>query len=327
MGSRRPSSEVDYQIGSEVHASIDAVIAALAGRQYGVVARFQLLALGLTARMIDARVIAGRLHVIHRGVYAVGHTRIPQEGRWLAAVFACGEHAVLSHRSAGALWGIRPYSGKPEVIAPHAHRRGRLLVASRSSISPTECTEHRGIPCTTPERTLIDLATVLEPHQIDRAVREAEFLQLVDFTTLSALLERHPRGTKHLHTAIERAADAMAHTRSDLEDRFRTLVLDENLPTPAWNGTIELGEETFEVDVVWRDERVIVELDGWNPHRTRHQFAEDRRRDRLLHAAGFVVLRYTWHDLNAAEAQRLDKLITERRARRSGRLRSAAPLA
>src|SRR3954451_9513663 len=187
--------------------------------------------------MIDRRLAAGRLHVIHRGVYAVGHPRIPQEGRWLAAVLACGHGAVLSHRSAAALWGLRPYSGNPQVIARHAHRRGRLLVASRSSLPPGECTVHRGIPCTNPERTLIDLATVAKPHEIDRAVREADFLRLVDF----ALLERMLHGRRRiddLRTAIARTAECAAQTRSELEDRFRTLVLDANLPTPDYNATL-----------------------------------------------------------------------------------------
>jgi very-short-patch-repair endonuclease len=326
MGSRRRvQRELDHAICGEVPSErLDALIAALAARQYGVVSRVQLLAIGLTARMIEWRLDAGRLHVIHRGVYAVGHTRIPQEGRWLAAVLACGAGAVLSHRSAGALWGIRPYSGKPEVIAPHAHRRGRLLVARRSLISPDECTQHRGIRCTTPERTLVDLAKLLEPHQIDRAVREAEFLQLADFGKLREMLEPRPRGTKHLRIAIERAAESLAHTRSDLEDRFRTLVLDEDLPAPEWNKTIELDDLTIEADVVWRGERVVVELDGYDPHRTRSAFTGDRRRDRALQLAGWLVLRYTWTDLNRRELRRLSELLNERRAPRSGRPRSAA---
>jgi hypothetical protein len=148
--------------------------------------------------MIVARIKAGRLHELYRGVYAVGHKRSSQEGRWLAAVFACGEGAVLSHRSAAALWGIRPYSGKAEVIARHAHRRGSLLVARRSSLKPHDRTVHRGIPCTTPERTLIDFATVANSHQIDRAVREAEFLRLVDFAELERIIATQPRGTDAL---------------------------------------------------------------------------------------------------------------------------------
>jgi very-short-patch-repair endonuclease len=323
MGSRWPSSEVDHRIGGEVHANaLDRTISALASRQYGVVSRFQLLEIGVTARMIERRIEAGRLHVIYRGVYAVGHTRIPQEGRWLAAVLACGEGAVLSHRSAAALWGMRPYSGKPEVIARHAHRRGKLLVVRRSSLDPHECTQHRDIPCTTPERTLIDFATIAQPHEIDRAIREAEFLRIVDFAFLGRMLEGRPRGTAHLRTAIARAAESTVHTRSELEDRFRTLVLDANLPAPDYNATLELDEMTIEVDALWRDHKVIVELDGYEAHGTKSQFQEDRARDRAATSAGFAVLRYTWSDLD--ETDQLQSLLSERTPRRSGRPRSAA---
>ena len=284
----------------------------------------QLLALGLKPGAIKRRIRSGRLHVLYRGVYAVGHTRIPQEGRWLAAVLACGERAVLSHRSAAALWGIRRYTGKPEVTAPHAHRRGSLLVVSRSSITPAECTVHRDIPCTTPERTLIDFATVAQPHEIDRAVREAELLRIVDFARLEAMLDGRRR-MQPLREAIAHAASSPAHTRSELEDRFRTLVLDANLPTPEYNATLELDAATIEVDVLWRRERIIVELDGWQSHGTRTQFVEDRRRDREAAAVGYQVLRYTWSDLD--EIGPLKQLLSAGRRRRSGRPRSAAPRA
>jgi very-short-patch-repair endonuclease len=234
----------------------------------------------------------------------------------------CGEGAVLSHRSAAALWGIRPYSGKPEVIARHAHRRRRLIVASRSSIAPSECTEHRGIPCTTPERTLIDFATIAKPHQIDRAVREAEFLRLVDFAELDRLLSRRKHGTEALRTALTRAAESTAHTRSDLEDRFRTLVLDEDLPTPRFNATLELGETTIEVDALWPDHNLIVELDGYASHGTSAQFQADRARDRAAQLAGYLVLRYTSADLD--DLGELTALLSERRPPRSGRPRAAA---
>jgi very-short-patch-repair endonuclease len=309
-------------MGAEVHSnSLDVELAALAGRQYGVVARWQLVELGFTRRMIARRIRAGRLHMLYRGVYAVGHTRIPQEGRWLAAVLACGEGAVLSHRSAAALWGIRRYTGKPEVTAPHAHRRGSLIVVSRSAITPAECTVHRGIPCTTPERTLIDFATVAQPHEIDRAVREAEFLRIVDFARLEAMLDGR-RQIQSLRDAIAHAANSPAHTRSELEDRFRALVLDADLPTPEYNATLELDTTPIEVDVLWREQKVIVELDGWQSHGTRTQFAEDRRRDREAAAVGYQVLRYTWSDLD--ELRPLKQLLTAGRRRRSGRPRSAA---
>src|SRR3954469_13239313 len=281
---------VGHQIGAQVHSrALDAALSELAGRQYGVVARAQLIAIGFTRRAIARRIEAKRLHVIHRGVYTVGHTRICREGRWLAAVLACGGGGVLSHRSAAALWGLRDYSGRIEVIAQHAHRRnGRPFVARRSSVTPAECTDHRNIPCTTVERTLIDLTTVLKRHQVDRALREAEFLRIVAFNTLRRTLVDCPRkrGTADLRTAINRAAESLTHTRSELEDRFRALILDANLPAPEYNATLALGETTIEVDAVWREHHLIVELDGYAAHTTREQFRKDRARDRQAQLEG-----------------------------------------
>jgi very-short-patch-repair endonuclease len=297
----------------------------LVSAQFGIADRDELIVIGITPRMIDRRVQAGRLHVIHRGVYAVGHTRLSREARWLAAVKACGEGAVLSHRSAAALWGLRRHDGRPEITTRHAHRRGRLLVARRSVLGADEITVHRAIPTTTPERTLIDLGTVLRPHQLDRAVREAEYLRLVDFAELARLLDRHRgrRGTAHLRSAIAAAAKSMAATRSDLEDRFRTLVLAANLPTPLFNQTLDLNATTtIEVDVVWPDHKVIVELDGYAAHATRDAFVRDRRRDRAALAAGFVVMRFTSVDTDGSAIAELQRLLSARTPRRSGRLRS-----
>jgi very-short-patch-repair endonuclease len=328
MASRTDASAVDVAIRRELHScAADAAIATLAARQYGVVSRAQLLAVGLKPGAIARRVAAKRLHVIHRGVYAVGHTRICHEGRWLAAVLACGEGAVLSHRSAGALWGIRNYSGRIEVIAKHAHRRRRSpFVARRSSLASAECTEHRNIPCTTVEHTLVDLASVLQPHQIDRALREAEFLRIVDFHKLRRMLDDCPRkrGTADLRKAIHRAAESLTHTRSELEDRFRALVLDANLPAPEYNATLELGETTIEVDAMWREHRLIVELDGYASHSTLDQFRKDRARDRAAQLEGWRVLRYTWTDLDRKAARQLERLLSGYRPPRSSRPRSAA---
>jgi hypothetical protein len=294
--------EIFDRIGRKVHA-IDAAIADLASGQYGIVTRSQLLGIGLSSRMIQLRIDAGRLHRLYPGVYAVGHTRVCREGRWLAAVFACGERAVLSHRSAAALWGIRHYEGRIEVTAPHAHRLGRRLVARRSPIAPDEMASHRGIPVTTPERTLLDLAGVLEQqHQIDKAVRKAEFLRIADFAKVQALLERYPRkrGVSKLGAAIATAVESMAHTRSELEDRFRALVLDANLPTPLFNAPLELGRD--------------------HDDRSRRPMA--RARDRKAQLADYVVFRYTWTDV---EIDQLRELLNARMPQRRGRPLSAAP--
>lgn len=327
MARRAHESEVDRDMRGKVHSrGLWAAVAVLAARQFGVVSRIQLLAIGVSADTVDRWIAARRLHPIHRGVYAVGHTRISREGRWLAAVLACGDGAVLSHRSAAALWGILQYEGRPEITTRHAHRRGDLLVARRSFLEPDEVTSHHGIPVTTPMRTLLDLGACIQPHQLDRAVRESDYLRLFELDQLRALLERHPgrRGTRHLRIAVERAAAAHGHTRSELEDRFRALVLNAHLPTPLFNARLELNEITIEPDVLWPEHRVIVELDGWAAHGTRDRFVADRARDREAHAAGYTVLRYTWADLDRSAIRKLKRLLSARTPRPRGRPRSAA---
>jgi very-short-patch-repair endonuclease len=138
------------------------------------------------------------------------------------------------------------------------------------------------------------------------------------------MLHDRKRGTGELRKAIARAAESMAKTRSDLEDRFRTLVLDENLPPPEYNAMVELDEITIEADAVWREQRLIVELDSWSAHGTRSQFVIDRARDRAAQAEGWIVLRYTWWDINDDAADQLHTLLTERTEPRSGHPRSAA---
>jgi very-short-patch-repair endonuclease len=224
---------------------------------------------------------------------------VPREGRWLAAVLAGGADAVLSHRSAAALWGIRRYEGRPEITVRPGQRGRRGVVARRSSLQPDEVTEERGIPTTTVTRTLLDLGSVLHDRQLENAIREAEYLRLFDLTELACLLDRHKgrRGTTALRKSIQAAAEARNRTRSDLEDRFIDLLLKANLPTPDLNATIELGEQRYEVDAVWRDRRVIAELDGWQAHGTRTAFESDRARDLALTAAGWRTVRITWRGM------------------------------
>ena len=175
-------------------------------------------------------------------------------------------------------------------------------------------------------RTLLDLGACIKPHQLDRAVRESEYLRLFDLDQLQTLLERHPgrRGTRDLRIAVERAAAAHGHTRSELEDRFRSLVLDANLPTPLFNAPVALDGITIEADALWTDHRVIVELDGWAAHGTRDRFVADRARDREAHAAGYTVLRYTWDDLDRRAIRKLKRLLSARTPRPRGRPRYAA---
>jgi very-short-patch-repair endonuclease len=325
MARGRKSREILRAIPAKSHSlALDAALAVLAAAQYGVVSRRQLLEIGFSRDAIAHRLAVKRLHRL----YAVGHTRVCREGRWLAAVLACGEDAVLSHRSAAALWGIRDYNGRIDVTAPHAHRLGKRITPHRLPLGADERTSHRGIPTTTVERTLLDLGAVLEPHQLDKAVREADYLGIADFAQVQRLLERYPRkrSTADLRTAIETATATLGRTRSELEDRFRALVLDADLPTPRFNETIALdADTTIEADAVWPEHKVIVELDGWGAHSTRARFVSDRSRDRKAHVAGYVVMRYTSADIAGGAAAELDDLLSARTPRGSGRLRSGAP--
>jgi predicted transcriptional regulator of viral defense system len=193
----------------------DVVIAGLAQRQHGVVGRKQLIAAGLRAGAIERRVQAGRLHPLYRGVYAVGHRAVSQRGRWMAATLATG--GVLSHRSAATLWGIRPYNGRTEVTTPWTRRTRKGLLLHRAVLADDEITTHDGIPVTTPARTQLDLAGVVQKHQLQQAINEAEILRL---DGAQELARRHPtkKGTANLRTLAP-----PTHTRRDLEARFATL--------------------------------------------------------------------------------------------------------
>jgi predicted transcriptional regulator of viral defense system len=296
-------SAVEPVMGAQPHGRVvDGLIAALAHRQHGVVGRAQLVRLGLGRRAIGHRLGCGRLHRVHRGVYAVGHRVLSQEATWMAAALAGGPNAVLSHRSAAALWGIR--TGGPtrvEVTVPRALRSRTGLHVHRGVLAADEVTAVRGIPVTTAARTLLDLAAVLTPARLERAVEEAERLRLGDDPSLHALVARHPRrrGVATLRRILDDAQIAVAFTRSELEERFLAFLADAGLPRPLVNAPVELlGGTRVEADCLWPAERLAVELDGHASHATRAAFERDRARDRGLQAAGWRVVRITWRHLH-----------------------------
>jgi very-short-patch-repair endonuclease len=279
--------------GQSQPRSFDAAIAQLAGRQHGVVARRQILELGVGRRAVERRLERGRLHIVHRGVYAVGHRALTRHGRWMAAVLAAGPGAVLSHHSAAALAGIRPTSrSRIDVTVPRTLHATRTLRPHRAVLEPDEITTVHGIPTTTPARTLLDLAAALDLRQLERAMNETEVFRLTSPTSLEHLLDRYPgrRGTANLRALLRTARSS---TRSELEAGFLTFVDDSRLPRADTNIVIE----GMEVDAAWREQAVIVELDGYTFHGTRDAFERDRRRDRHLTANGWRVLRITSRDL------------------------------
>jgi very-short-patch-repair endonuclease len=274
-------------------SAAERAIGALAERQHGVVSRAQLSELGLGAGAIDHRVRLGRLHPVHRGVYRIGLLTRP--GRWMAAVLACGPGAVLSHLAAAALWGIRQ-SGRIEVTTPASHRGPKGVIVHRSPLRDDERTTHRGIPTTTVPRTLLDLSAVVRRDDLRSALRQAEQLRLTDPLSLSDLVERYPRrpGLAAIRALLKEATIGARVIRSELEERFQSFLLNAGLPLPQTNQLVE----GFEVDCVWPDQRLIVELDGRAVHDTFHAFEQDRVRDRVLAAAGWHVIRVTWRQLH-----------------------------
>ncbi len=282
-------------------STIDVVIARLAERQHGVVARAQLLELGLGRDAIGHRLDCGRLHPLHRGIYAVGHRALTREARWIAAVLASGSAAVLSHRSAAALWGLRVASGTRADVTVARRLRARTGIAAHHAVLPAdEVTVVRGIAVTTPPRTLLDLAAVVAPRHLERAVNDAEVLRLADALSLEQLVLRHPRrrGIAALRRILAHGRIGATVTRSELEDRFLAFLDRAGLPRPEVNAALELAHgHWIEADSLWRAQRLVVELDGYASHATRTAFEHDRSRDRALQAAGWRVVRVTWRHL------------------------------
>jgi hypothetical protein len=267
--------------------SPDAVIAVLASRQYGVVTRRQLVHAGVSGSAVDGR-IGTILHSVHAGVYAVGHPGLGIEGRWLAATLAFGPGAVLSHRAAAALWGLRPaWNRFLEVTAPRSAggRPGIILHRSRS-IEATTC---RGIPVTTPARTLVDVADVAGARVLKKVLEQAEVLRL-DATPVPV---PGRRGHGRLVSALAELGPAVPLTRSELEDAFLELCLSAGLPAPLANLTVG----GMAIDFVWPELRLAVEIDSWRYHGTRAAFGRDRRRSARMQLAGWGLLRFTDWDV------------------------------
>jgi very-short-patch-repair endonuclease len=267
----------------------DEELAVLAARQHGVVASRQL---ALTQDAVDGRCHSGRLHRMHQGVYAVGHVPATREARWMAAVLACGEGAVLSHRSAATLWRIRDGEGRRPDVTSRARRRHAGITAHRAELTPADVTVHRGIPVTTVARTLADLAHELSLDDLARALREAQYLKLYDMKELREVLQRRP--SRALRELLPHVV-----TQSAMEDRFLKLCRRHGLPEPVRQHRI--AGHPF--DFAWPGQRVVVETDGWQAHSGPHAFQADRTLTNTLQLHGWTVLRFTWRDLTTRSHQ------------------------
>jgi very-short-patch-repair endonuclease len=280
-----------------------------------VVARRQLVGLGLGERAVDHRVAVGRLHPVGLGVYAVGHRRISQLGRWMAEVLASGPGAVLSYRSAAALWGIRrPTGGAIDVSIRHRSRSSGRVRRHVVALPDDEVTVHEGIPVTTVPRTVLDLAAGSSIDEVEVAIRQVEFLRLYDRLSLPDMLERYPgrRGIARVRAALARIEALPAgRVRSPLEAKFLPFLRRHRLPRPRLNDWVTVGERRYQVDCHWAGTGQIVELDSWQAHGTRTAYRDDRTRDRVLRVAGYEVTRITWAQIDdepeeiAADLRRL----------------------
>jgi very-short-patch-repair endonuclease len=264
----------------------------LARTQHGVIALFQLMALGYTLRAIKHRVDTGRLHPLHRGVYAVGRRELTRMGEWMGAVLACGDGTVLSHESGAALWGIRKETrSEIHVSVPRSAdpRHAGIEVHRRSALPSDDRTSHRNIPVTTPVRTLIDLGTRLRPYALEAAINEADKLDLIEPAALGAALQdrRGQRGVRPLREILERGEFVL--TDSELELRFLRITRRAAMGKPLTQQWVN----GFRVDFYWPDLGLVVETDGLRYHRTPSQQTKDRVRDQTQVAAGLTPLRFT----------------------------------
>jgi very-short-patch-repair endonuclease len=285
----------------------------LAAEQDGIVTLAQLGALGLGKDAVHHRARSGRLHRVHRGVYAVGRPEVTARGRFRAAVFAVAG-SRLAYRSAAALWGFMPEAEEPvDVLVVGARRSPAGIRAHSTTRLPARDVQRRfGIPVTEPHRTLLDLADVLPRRELRRALGQAEVMRLVAHPRLRELLaDAHGRHGAHtLSSLLDRGP---APTRSPLEDDLVDFCHEHDLGPRRHNARVA----GFEVDVLFSEARLILEADSPTYHDTPTMRANDAEKDRALRAAGYLVLRLRAHDLHQGTAERIRSLLLSR-ARPSG---------
>jgi hypothetical protein len=281
------------RIGSaRLNPNASVAIARLAGRQWGVVALWQLLEAGIGKATVSRWVASGRLVRIYPGVYALGHTRLRDEGWLAAALLYAGKGSALSHRTAG--WWLQIIDCRPtriDVSAPT--RRSSLQALSLHHPRTLERTFHRGLPVTPPARTLLDLAPTLPRRQLRKALAETFFRRLASRSEIEAALGKGRAGSRALRAALKSHLPQFSHSRTDMEDAFLELCERFGLPLPELNERIE----GFTVDAVWHTQRVAVELDSELGHGVEGTVHRDRARDLALRRAGWTVLRYSWQQV------------------------------
>lgn len=288
---------------------VNAIVMAMAARQHGVVGRTQLIAGGVPPHRIDYRVASGFLALVHRGVYEVASLsgRLRRE---FAGTLACGEESFVSHRAAAAVHGLVPplLERAPVSISTRRDIRLRapcLRIHRVSCLESDEVDLYDSLPLTAAGRTLLDLASISDTRELERAFAFALRTRLVDRPTVEDLVARHPRHPGRGRIRAVLAADAApAFTRSEAERRFLDLARHNGLPAPETNVIVE----GFEVDFLWRRQRLIAEIDGRKYHDGDYAFERDRDRDSALMAAGFRTMRVTWKQIVQEQGKVLVRL-------------------
>lgn len=281
------------------------IVAQLAARSWSVVTTAELRACGLDDDAVAVRVANGRLHPMYRAVYAVGHANPPREGWYLGAVKACGDGALLSCCAGGHLWELGlPGTGLPDVLVPNRRAPDHPLIRGHRTdhLPPEDIAVHKGIPVTSPLRTLLDLAAVLDYPALRRAVREAQVRNLIDLGELARRL-RGPgprRGRAQLARIV---ATGPAPTRSVLEDVVLDLLLGAGFAHPDVNVPIWIEGRRVVPDLRWPEQRLVLEADGAAYHDNLLAREDDTERQAVLEAAGERVIRVTWEQAVARTAQ------------------------
>jgi predicted transcriptional regulator of viral defense system/very-short-patch-repair endonuclease len=289
-------------------------LAEMAKKQHGVLSVWQLAELGYSTETLRRATEAERLHRIHRGAYAVGHTALSRQAHCLAATFSCGDGALLSHRSAAWIWGLTSRFCFPVEITATSPRRTRaeIRVHSAEALLSEDRTIVERIPVTAVPRTLLDFAAI-DPRFLGRALDNAQRLGLLDLIAIDALVSRSRgfRGVARLREALA-IHRTSAFSRSGLERRFLHLIRNAGLPTPSMN----LFIEGYELDAYWPAERFAVELDTYDYHGSRTSFETDRQRQEDLKLAGIEMVRITGIRIKReprSVVMRLRRLLAQRR--------------
>jgi very-short-patch-repair endonuclease len=284
-----------------------------------VISRRQLVALGYSRQAIEHRLGSGRLHAVHRGVYAVGRDEVSQKGRWMGALLACGDEAFLSHRSAAALYRIG--GERNEVIEVSIRRRGEhhrrgIRVRSRPSLPSHDVGTLERIGVTSPVRTLLDYATLEPPNKVERAINEADKEDAIDPDALRRALDRYAGepGVRKLRKVLDK--DTFRLSDQELELLFRPIAATAGIPVELTKVILN----DFEVDFYWPSLGLVVETDGWRYHRTPSAQTRDALRFQLHTASGLTPVRFSHWQVKHEAGHVKDVL-----ERTAARLRSLAP--